>query len=116
MNGEARHGLFCYGTLRDPKVQEAVFGRRLAGQADALRGYALAAVTIDGTAYRSLVASGREEDLVHGLVLLLREEDLAAADAYEGPTHYVRLTVRLVSGREAFVYLSADSKSLSPSE
>ena len=33
--------LFAYGTLRQPEVQLAVFGRKLDGQADTLSGYKL---------------------------------------------------------------------------
>ena len=42
-----------------------------------------------------------------GLVLGLSEAELARADAYEGEADYVRVRIRLESGREAFVYLSA---------
>lgn len=31
--------LFSYGTLRDPQVQQALFGRELAGEADAMAGW-----------------------------------------------------------------------------
>lgn len=38
--------LFSYGTLQQPDVQIATFGRRLAGQADILPGYGLSTVDI----------------------------------------------------------------------
>jgi gamma-glutamylcyclotransferase (GGCT)/AIG2-like uncharacterized protein YtfP len=99
--------LFCYGTLRDPEVRRSVFGRSLDGEADALRGHEFGTVVIDGTAYRTLVASDRPDALVEGLVLQLLDGDLARVDAYEGSTDYRRVSVRLESGRLAFVYVSA---------
>ena len=107
MNEAAQALLFCYGTLRDPEVRRTVFGRTLDGEADALRGHELGTAVIDGTAYRTLVASDRPDALVEGLVLPLRDGDLARVDAYEGSTDYRRVTVRLESGRLAFVYVSA---------
>ena len=107
MNGGDAH-LFVYGTLRDAAVQRAVFGREVEGEADAVRGYRLVAVTIDGTAYSSLARCQPSEAPVHGLVLQLSEDELARADAYEGSTDYVRAVVSLESGRIAFVYLSRD--------
>ena len=38
--------LFSYGTLRQPDVQLANYGRLLAGEADTLRGYRLIPVEI----------------------------------------------------------------------
>ena len=107
MNEAGQAWLFCYGTLRDPEMRRAVFGRALDGEADALRGHELGTLVIDGTAYRTLVASDRPDALVEGLVLPLRDGDLDRVDAYEGSTDYRRATVRLESGRLAFVYVSA---------
>jgi gamma-glutamylcyclotransferase (GGCT)/AIG2-like uncharacterized protein YtfP len=107
VNGGATSLLFVYGTLRDPEVQQAVFGRTVPTETDALCGYGLTRVVIDGQAYRGLQASGDSDSRVAGLVLGLSEADLAAADAYEGETDYVRVRIRLESGREAFVYLGA---------
>ena len=106
MNGDGEARLFVYGTLRDPAVQKAVFGRCPESGADVLRGYALVPVEIDGTTYRSLVPSQDAADRIDGLVLQLRRDELARADAYEGSTDYVRLAVRLESGGDAFVYVS----------
>ena len=107
MDGKCRW-LFVYGTLRDPEVQRAVFGRSFAAQADRLGGYRLVGVVIDGVGYSGLQRSDDPGDEVEGLVLPLTAEDLALADAYEGETHYVRAAVRLRSGRDAFVYVAAD--------
>lgn len=51
--------LFSFGTLRQPEVQLAVFGRSLPGSADQLPGYLLATVTITGP--RAIRLSGSDQ-------------------------------------------------------
>ena len=107
-------GLFSYGTLQQPEVQRATFGRLLDGEPDVLQRHRLGLVEIKDpeavatsglTHHLNIVPSGRAEDEVPGVVLQLTEADLAAADAYEGPSDYRRARVTLKSGREAFVYI-----------
>ena len=99
--------LFAYGTLRDPAVQRAVLGREPESEADALAGYRLASVAIGGETYRTLCPADEGGEPIEGLALRLRVLELTAADAYEGETDYARVRVRLESGRDAFVYVSA---------
>lgn len=108
--------LFSYGTLQQPEVQRATFGRLLEGQADVLQGYTLGLIAIRDpeavatsglTHHLNIVPSGRAEDEVPGVVLEVTEAELAAADAYEGPSDYQRVRVKLKSGREVFVYIGA---------
>ena len=101
------HWLFVYGTLRDPDVQQAVFGRTFDTEPDSVVGHRLGTIEIDGEAYFLLQPSGDAGDEVPGLVLSLTEAELALADAYEGQVHYARVTVSLRSGRDAFVYVAA---------
>lgn len=107
--------LFSYGTLREVNVQEAVFGRRVEGRADAVVGYRLVPVTISDE--RAIAISGRpghtilEEtgnpaDAVEGMVFALSAEDLARADAYEDAA-YKRAALPLRSGGSAWVYVKA---------
>lgn len=109
--------LFSYGTLRQEEVQRATFGRLLEGRPDALGGFALAPLPIDdpevvrisGAAVHTVARpTGDPADLIPGLVFSITPAELAAADRYEvgGVT---RLFVRLVSGDEAFVYVSDDA-------
>ena len=65
--------LFPHGTLQQEDVQLATFGRRLAGAADALVGYAQSMVAIDdrevvrtsGKTHHPIVAfTGKDEDRV----------------------------------------------------
>jgi hypothetical protein len=86
-------------------VQHRVFGRVVGGFRDALEGFELGAITIDGGKYRALRPGG--DGRIEGLVLRLTEPDLAKADAYETAA-YARTQVTLVSGRRAFVYVAAD--------
>ena len=99
--------LFAYGTLRDPEVQRAVFGREPASETDALTGFRLGEVSIDGKTYRTLRRAADRGERIDGLALQLGGAELASADAYEGDTDYVRIAVRLESGCDAFVYVSA---------
>lgn len=107
--------LFSYGTLRDTAVQCALFGRGVDGAPDALVGFTLGSVTIldpvaierSGKAVHTIVdPSADPADRVPGVVLSLSEAELAIADAYEDEA-YKRVTTRLASGREAFVYVRA---------
>ena len=107
--------LFSYGTLRENAVQNAVFGRSVAGSADAIVGYRLqamtitdpAAIAISGRAQHTILEpTGRDEDQVEGMVLKISAAELELADAYEDAA-YRRASARLRSGAEAWVYVSA---------
>ena len=111
--------LFSYGTLREAKVQQEVFGHAVPGTPDAVVGFRLVDVTI--TDARAIAISGRathtiidpspdDADQVEGQVLALTAADLAAADAYEDAA-YKRAKARLRSGGEAWVYVRAESNS-----
>lgn len=104
--------LFSYGTLQQPKVQLATFGRRLEGSPDSLRGYRLAPLRIDDPAVARVSgkpvhviarATGDSADRIDGVLFLLTDEELARTDAYEVDA-YTRIEVRLDSGETAFVY------------
>jgi gamma-glutamylcyclotransferase (GGCT)/AIG2-like uncharacterized protein YtfP len=107
--------LFSYGTLRQPEVQRAIFGRLVEGRADVLPGYALSTleivdpgvITASGCALHPIARNtGNPVDKVTGVALRISRAELAAADTYE-VSDYVRVTVRLGSGTEAFAYVSA---------
>jgi hypothetical protein len=106
--------LFSYGTLRQENVQLATFGRLLEGRDDALAGFVLAPMAI--TDPQVIAASGLDvhtiarpatgaTEPIAGTVFTLTRAELDSADRYEsGPIRRIR--VRLVSGAEAFVYVS----------
>jgi len=107
--------LFSYGTLRQRNVQLAIFGRALDGRADVLPGYAVSPLPIadpgviatSGTAHHTIVReTGDQLDEVPGTVFRITPAELAAADAYE-VADCKRVTVRLGSGIDAFVYVDA---------
>lgn len=107
--------LFSYGTLQQEDVQLATFGRRLEGRADALPGYATSLLEITDaevvkTSGKTHHLIARPSDLVGdevaGVVLKITGAELAAADTYE-VADYKRISVRLKSGLEAFVYVAA---------
>lgn len=105
--------LFSYGTLRQPEVQRATFGREVPGRRDAIVGYDLDHVTI--TDPHVIAASGsdrhpilrptdRPDAHVDGMVFTISETELAAADDYE-VADYRRIAVPLRSGATAWVYV-----------
>ena len=108
--------LFSYGTLRQAEVQRSTFGRLLEGRPDALAGFALSPMTIadphviavSGKAVHTIARpSGRPADRIEGIVFRVTVAELDSADRYEsGPIR--RISARLVSGEEAFVYVAAD--------
>jgi len=89
-------------------VQHRVCGRVVGGLRDALDGFELGPIAIEGRQYRALRpgGAGRADTRIEGLVLRLTEDDLAKADAYETAA-YARIEVTLISGRRAFVYVAA---------
>ena len=108
--------LFSYGTLRQEEVQRATFGRLLDGRPDSLAGFAVSPMAIEdphviatsGSAVHTIARpTGNPADRVQGLVFEITPAELEAADRYEaGPIR--RISVRLVSGKDAFVYVAAD--------
>ncbi|OBB78942.1 hypothetical protein A5760_21355 [Mycobacterium colombiense] len=107
--------LFSYGTLQQPDVQRATFGRELTGHRDAIVGYELEYVTITDPhivatsgSYRHpiLRPSNRPDAHVDGTVFAISEADLAAADEYE-VDEYRRTEVPLRSGATAWAYVFA---------
>jgi gamma-glutamylcyclotransferase (GGCT)/AIG2-like uncharacterized protein YtfP len=107
--------LFSYGTLRQKNVQLATFGRLLVGSEDALVGFELFMVKIEdqdvvatsGKTHHPIVKStGNAEDRVPGTVFEVTEPELVHADAYEVDA-YKRVSARLASGKQAWVYVDA---------
>lgn len=109
--------LFSYGTLQDPAVQRANFGRLLDGAPDALPGFRTDLVEItdpevvaeSGLTHHPIVRpSGDPADRVPGTVFRITPAELDAADAYE-VDDYRRVRVRLASGETAWVYVAASA-------
>jgi hypothetical protein len=114
VSAEAPIRLFCYGTLRQPNVQLATFGRLLEGRPDTLAGYALEPLAItdpvvvatSGSAVHSAARpTGDCADLVPGMVFAITRTELEAADRYE-VDEMVRVEAALASGARAFVYVA----------
>jgi gamma-glutamylcyclotransferase (GGCT)/AIG2-like uncharacterized protein YtfP len=106
--------LFSYGTLRDPAVQRANFGRELDGRDDALVGHAVRlleitdpeVVALSGETHHPIVvATGDDADRVPGMVFEVTDDDLVAADGYE-VDDYHRVLLPMASGERAWVYVS----------
>jgi gamma-glutamyl AIG2-like cyclotransferase len=113
--------LFSYGTLQTEAVQLSSFGRRLDGAPDALPGYRQSLVEItdpavlatSGARFHPIVEpSSNPADEVAGTVFQVTPAELIAADAYE-VSDYARVSVRLKSGLEAWVYVRAPADAAS---
>ena len=109
--------LFSYGTLQDPKVQMATYGRLIEGTPDALAGYILVelviedphVVSVSGRHVHTIARyTGNGADRLSGMVLFLTQAELVSSDDYEVEA-YARKAVTLESGRNAFVYVEAES-------
>ena len=105
--------LFTYGTLQHAEVQLDTFGRLLAGERDALRGYTIDYAEIDDarvaevsglSVHPILRRTGNAIDTVVGTVVHITSDELDAADEYEVAL-YRRIAVTLASGRQAWVYV-----------
>ena len=106
--------LFSYGTLRESRVQNELFGRRLVGSTDRLTGYRINEIEItdidfliggESESQQTLIETGDSGDTVEGTVLEITYDELLRADEYE-PAEYRRAKVKLASGKEAWVYLA----------
>jgi len=97
--------LFSYGSLRQPVVQLSAFGRLLAGREDELPGFELQTVQHGERQFANVVRSSVAQRAVPGLVFEITPAELAAADEYERADAYTRITARLSSGIEAWVYV-----------
>lgn len=110
--------LFSYGTLQEPRIQRALFGRTFTSRPDALPGYTRGRVPVAPgdtenahlTHYENAVPTGHAGDRIDGTVLDVTDAELRRADDYEAPAGYVRCEVTLASGLAAVVYVHDASR------
>lgn len=107
--------LFSYGTLQQEAVQLSTFGRLLNGHADELVGFEQSLLKIEdpafvaasGKAVHNIVTfNGRHDSRVPGMVFEVTDSELAKSDRYE-PAGYTRVSAKLASGKQAWVYAAA---------
>ena len=105
--------LFSYGTLQLESVQRELFGRVLTGERDSLPQFETALLLIQDPAEAASLGkthhaiakfTGNITDEIAGTSLLVTQEELLKADAYE-PPEYKRVSVVLRSGTHAWVYV-----------
>ena len=110
--------LFSYGTLQESQVQRSTFGRLLDGRRDELPEFEPSLVRIDdpqvaaaiGRSHHANVTfNGSHDSRVSGTVFEVTDLELEAADRYEQAAAYTRISVRLTSGRQAWVYVDGRS-------
>jgi gamma-glutamylcyclotransferase (GGCT)/AIG2-like uncharacterized protein YtfP len=93
--------LFVYGTLIDPIVQFAVFGRATEGRPDRLADFEKSDIRLGDRVYP--VIKPEPGSSVEGLAITVTPTELGCIDQYEGE-NYRRTKVTLASGRQAWVY------------
>jgi hypothetical protein len=110
--------LFSYGTLQQEDVQLSTFGRKLSGQQDALPKFEPSLVRIEDprvvaslgrTHHDNVTFNGNSKSRVTGTVFEVTDEELALADRFELAFFYRRVAVTLESGKQAWVYVDAQS-------
>lgn len=108
--------VFAYGTLQQEDVQISTFGRLLRGQGDELVGFERSQVKIEDpqvvatsgkTHHANVTYNGRNDSRVSGTVFEITDAELAAADQYEQDAAYKRISARLASGKQVWVYVAA---------
>ena len=99
--------LFSYGSLQQPAVQRATFGRALSGQSDELVGFELQVVSRRDKQLVNVRRVAQAASRVPGTVFEISDAELLAADTYERADSYVRVPAALASGGEAWVYVDA---------
>lgn len=96
-------------------MQLALFGRTLVGRKDELLGFEQTLVRVadpefvritSKTHHAILKPTGTLVSKVAGMAFEITDAELERADKYE-PVEYGRVTARLSSGREAWVYVDA---------
>ncbi|MDC6350311.1 gamma-glutamylcyclotransferase [Zeaxanthinibacter sp. PT1] len=102
------HYIFSYGTLTDKEIQQALFKRKLKEIPDQLTGFRIAERKMYGQ-YLVVERTGDLKDSISGSALVLKEEELPIADAYEGES-YKRILVKLKSGINAWVYVETGTQ------
>ena len=109
--------LFSYGSLQQPEVQMATFGRSLNSTRDELVGWFLSrapirdpqrAEALGKTHHANVMLTNDPNDRVAGTVLEITEAEMRLADEYERQDAYVRVAATLQSGRETWVYVYDD--------
>jgi hypothetical protein len=85
----------------NPLVQKRAFGRIAPGKADKLVGYKKDMIHLGSGVYP--IIRPEAGGLVEGVVIQVTPVELKLIDQYEGDT-YQRKKVRLVSGRQVWVY------------
>ncbi len=96
--------LFVYGTLKDPAVQQRVFGRLAPLTPDELDGYAMTEVRLGLGTYAMIVPDPEAATPIAGATFEVTAAELANIDRYE-TSAYARVRVALRSGAAAWVYV-----------
>jgi hypothetical protein len=104
--------------MQQEDVQLSTFGRKLSGEKDALPKFEPSLVRIEDprvvarlgrTHHDNVTFNGNSKSRVTGTVFEVSDEELASADRFELAFFYRRVPVTLESGKQAWVYVDAQS-------
>ncbi len=96
--------IFAYGTLKDPKVQQEIIGRKVLGTPDHLDGCIKSHFQHGDRKTYPVIICPIDGHGVDGVTLEVSGEELKRIDHYE-EDFYRRQKVRLKSGVEAWTYV-----------
>ena len=101
--------LFIYGTLALEDIQLSLFKRSVPITKATLKNYRKSHIRLpdipEGTVYPILSFTGNPDDIIEGHILMITQDELSLADAYEGYA-YRRERVLLESGVKAWCYIT----------
>ena len=96
-----KQNLFIYGTLEEPPVEKKIIGRVLKLHHDVLKGFKKTKAKLEGGVY--FIISPNKKSSVCGFIISITPSELKKIDCYEGKD-YKRVKVKLVSGKQVWVY------------
>ena len=111
------HLLFSYGDLQRDEIQIEAFGRLLVGLPDYLPSCVQVLIAINDPAIRAATGKTHHANLhfsreldsrVSGIAYEVTPGELLVADQFEAEFSYCRVSRRLASGRDAWVYVHAE--------
>jgi gamma-glutamylcyclotransferase (GGCT)/AIG2-like uncharacterized protein YtfP len=108
--------IFSHGSLQQPDTQVSLYGRVLSGDSDELVDFIRTQIAVPAahkaaaagvTHYANVLYVEGSGNRVAGKVFELTDAELTLTDAYEREAEYARISTKLASGRNAWVYVSA---------
>lgn len=107
--------LFSYGTLQLENVQVELFGRKLNGKKDTLKGFKVEQLKITDKSvlqksqqefHPIAIQTNKENDIITGTLYSISTSELKHADLYE-VSDYKRVKATFLSGKKGWIYIKS---------